>query len=162
MKPEALGKPFVWVHAKAYRTPDDPLPGDGIAWEPVPGSDPVQRRTANWMNAQTAAFGVALSSRLVSTRRRSRSKQSPGAQGNGARPEPGSAGIRRVTRWTARRRPRCLSPFGKRQRQDSLGKCRTSYWGVVARPGLAPRTNSCVQLSTSIFSPDGKACRGAT
>src|SRR3954464_12630170 len=59
VKPDLGGKAFVWVHAKAYRTPDDPLPGDGIAWEPVPG--PTQfTKDSELMNAQTAAWGRAI------------------------------------------------------------------------------------------------------
>lgn len=59
VKPDLGGKAFVWVHAKAYRTPDDPLPGDGIAWEPVPG--PTQfTLNSELMNAQTAAWGRAI------------------------------------------------------------------------------------------------------
>jgi hypothetical protein len=59
VKPDLDGKTFVWVHAKAYRTPDDMLPGDGIAWEPVPG--PTQfTRDSELMNAQTAAWGRAI------------------------------------------------------------------------------------------------------
>lgn len=56
---EIGGKPFICVHAKAYRTPDDQLPGDGLAWEPVPG--PTQfTRDSELMNAQTAAWGRAI------------------------------------------------------------------------------------------------------
>lgn len=59
VKPDLGGQAFVWVHAKAYRTPDDPLPGDGIAWEPVPG--PTQfTKDSELMNAQTAAWGRAI------------------------------------------------------------------------------------------------------
>ena len=59
VKDDLGGKAFVWVHAKAYRTPDDPLPGDGIAWEPVPG--PTQfTKDSELMNAQTAAWGRAI------------------------------------------------------------------------------------------------------
>ena len=50
---------FMVCHAKAYRSPDDPLPGDGVAWEPVPG--PTQfTRDSELMNAQTAAWGRAI------------------------------------------------------------------------------------------------------
>lgn len=50
---------FVVYHAKAYRTPDDPLPGDGWAWEPVPG--PTQfTRDSELQNAETAAWGRAI------------------------------------------------------------------------------------------------------
>ena len=50
---------FILCHAKAYRTQDDPLPGDGVAWEPVPG--PTQfTKDSELMNAQTAAWGRAI------------------------------------------------------------------------------------------------------
>lgn len=53
------GKEFVFCHARAFRSPDDPLPGDGIAWEPVPG--PTQfTKDSELMNAQTAAWGRAI------------------------------------------------------------------------------------------------------
>jgi hypothetical protein len=55
----AGGKDFVVLHARAYRTPDDPYPGDGWAWEPVPG--PTQfTKDSELMNAQTAAWGRAI------------------------------------------------------------------------------------------------------
>lgn len=53
------GKAFVWVHAKAYRDPEDKLPGDGIAWEPVPGPTSFTLNS-ELMNAQTAAWGRAI------------------------------------------------------------------------------------------------------
>ena len=56
---EAGGKPYIWYHAKAYRTPDDPLPGDGWAAEPVPGPTPFTR-DSELMNAETAAWGRAI------------------------------------------------------------------------------------------------------
>lgn len=50
---------FVWYHARAFRTPEDPLPGDGWAAEPVPG--PTQfTRDSELMNAETAAWGRAI------------------------------------------------------------------------------------------------------
>lgn len=56
---EIAGKPFVWYHAQAFRTPDDPRPGDGWAAEPVPG--PTQfTRDSELMNAETAAWGRAI------------------------------------------------------------------------------------------------------
>lgn len=53
------GKPYVWYHARAYRTPDDPLPGDGWAAEPVPGPTPYTK-DSELMNAETAAWGRAI------------------------------------------------------------------------------------------------------
>lgn len=56
---EIGGKPFVWYHAQAFRTPDDEHPGDGWAAEPVPG--PTQfTRDSELMNAETAAWGRAI------------------------------------------------------------------------------------------------------
>src|SRR6185503_8748663 len=56
---EIGGKPFIWYHAQAYRTPDDTLPGDGWAAEPVPG--PTQfTKDSELMNAETAAWGRAI------------------------------------------------------------------------------------------------------
>ncbi len=52
-------KLFIMYTAKAYRTPDDPLPGIGTAWEPFPG--PTQfTKDSELMNAETAAWGRAI------------------------------------------------------------------------------------------------------
>lgn len=53
------GQEFVVFHAQAYRTPDDTRPGDGWAWEPVPGTTPFTKNS-ELMNAQTAAIGRAI------------------------------------------------------------------------------------------------------
>ena len=50
---------FICVRAKAYRSPEDKYPGDGWAWEPVPGTTPFTRNS-ELMNAQTAAIGRAI------------------------------------------------------------------------------------------------------
>lgn len=56
---EAGGKAFIVYHAQAFRTPDDPRPADGWAWEPVPG--PTQfTKDSELMNAETAAWGRAI------------------------------------------------------------------------------------------------------
>ena len=50
---------FVQYTALAYRTPDDPRPALGTAWEPFPG--PTQfTRDSELMNAETAAWGRAI------------------------------------------------------------------------------------------------------
>jgi hypothetical protein len=46
-------------HAAAYRTPDDPRPGHGMASEPLPGLTPYTRGS-ELMNAETSAWGRAL------------------------------------------------------------------------------------------------------
>lgn len=52
-------KTFVVYAAAAYRTPDDPRPGIGWAWEPVPGPTPFTR-DSELMNAETSAWGRAI------------------------------------------------------------------------------------------------------
>jgi hypothetical protein len=57
------GKPFtatfVVVVAAAYRTPDDPRPGVGMAWEVFPGRTPYTLGS-ELMNAETSAWGRAI------------------------------------------------------------------------------------------------------
>lgn len=49
-----------WLcRAMAYRTPDDPRPGVGHAFEPVPGKTPYTR-DSEAMNAETSAWGRAI------------------------------------------------------------------------------------------------------
>lgn len=50
---------FIVVKAYAYRTDDDPRPGTGLAWEPVPGKTNFTR-DSELMNAETSAWGRAL------------------------------------------------------------------------------------------------------
>ncbi len=65
---EIGGKPYIWYHARAYRTPDDPFPGDGWAAEPVPG--PTQfTKDSELMNAETAAWGRAIVALGFSTKK---------------------------------------------------------------------------------------------
>lgn len=54
------GQVRVWVHAKAYRTPDDPHPGDGWSWLGVPGGTSYTRGS-ELENAETSAWGRAIS-----------------------------------------------------------------------------------------------------
>lgn len=50
---------FVVYAAAAYRTPDDPRPGIGIAWEPFPGLSDFTHNS-ELMNAETSAWGRAI------------------------------------------------------------------------------------------------------
>ena len=52
-------KDWVVYTAAAYRTPDDPRPGIGTAWEPIPGPTNFTR-DSEVQNAETAAWGRAL------------------------------------------------------------------------------------------------------
>ena len=55
---------FVVVVAAAYRSPMDPAPGVGMAWEPVPGTTPYTRNS-ELQNAETAAWGRAIVAALA-------------------------------------------------------------------------------------------------
>ena len=63
------GKDWVVFTAEAWRSPDDPAPAQGTAWEPVPG--PTQfTRDSEVQNAETAAWGRAMVAALaVDTRK---------------------------------------------------------------------------------------------
>lgn len=55
---EFAGQCWVIYTAAAYRSPDDPRPGIGTAWEPVPGKTNFTR-DSELMNAETSAWGRA-------------------------------------------------------------------------------------------------------
>lgn len=63
------GKAYVLYTACAYRTPDDPRPGVGIAWELVPGATSFTRGSEA-MNAETAAWGRAIVAVLAADTKR--------------------------------------------------------------------------------------------
>ena len=58
-------KTFIVYAAAAYRTPDDPCPGIGVAWEPFPGRTPYTR-DSELQNAETSAWGRAIVAALAS------------------------------------------------------------------------------------------------
>lgn len=58
------GKDWVVYTAAAYRTPDDPRPGIGTAWEPVPGPTRFTK-DSEVQNAETAAWGRAMVAALA-------------------------------------------------------------------------------------------------
>lgn len=67
---EVIGdKTFVVVVAAAYRTPDDPRPGIGMAYEPWPGRTPYTK-DSELMNAETSAWGRAIVAVLASDSKR--------------------------------------------------------------------------------------------
>lgn len=53
------GQAYVIYTAAAYRSPDDPRPGIGIAWEYVPGKTNFTRGS-EIQNAETSAWGRAI------------------------------------------------------------------------------------------------------
>lgn len=54
--------------AKAYRDPEDPTPGIGHAWEPVPGKTPYTK-DSEVMVAETSAWGRAIVALGISSKR---------------------------------------------------------------------------------------------
>jgi len=63
------GKDWVVFTAAAYRSPEDPRPGQGTAWEPVPGRTPFTR-DSELQNAETAAWGRAIVAALAADTKR--------------------------------------------------------------------------------------------
>lgn len=61
--------PFVAVRAAAYRSPDDPAPGIGWAWEPYPGTTPYTKNS-ELQNAETSAWGRAIVAALAADTRK--------------------------------------------------------------------------------------------
>ena len=55
---------FVLYIAAAYRSPDDPRPGIGMAWEPFPGLTPYSKNS-ELMVAETGAWGRAIVAALA-------------------------------------------------------------------------------------------------
>lgn len=64
------GQSWVVYTAAAYRSPEDPTPGQGSAWEPVPGKTPYTR-DSELQNAETAAWGRAVVAALAADTRKS-------------------------------------------------------------------------------------------
>ena len=67
--------------AACYRNPDDPRPGIGIAWEPVPGRTPFTKGS-ELMVAETSAWGRAIAAVGIGTDRGVASRDEVQAKGN--------------------------------------------------------------------------------
>jgi hypothetical protein len=61
------GQKFIMARGYAYRTPDDPRPGIGSAWEMVPGRTPYTKGS-ELMNLETSCWGRAIAALGVATR----------------------------------------------------------------------------------------------
>jgi hypothetical protein len=68
------GGSYVVYVAAAYRNSDDPRPGIGTAWEPIPGPTPFTK-DSEVQNAETAAWGRALIAIGASTKNGIASKE---------------------------------------------------------------------------------------
>jgi hypothetical protein len=71
---EFAGKSWVVYTAAAYRSPEDPTPGHGTAWEPVPGTSSF-KRDSETMNAETSAWGRAVLAVLAADSKRIASRE---------------------------------------------------------------------------------------
>jgi hypothetical protein len=80
---------FIVYRARAYRTPDDPTPGIGWAWEPVPGPTPFTK-DSELMNAETSAWGRAIVALGIPTKKVASAEEVRNRQDNGAASDPGS------------------------------------------------------------------------
>lgn len=68
---ETIGdRTYIVVIAAAYRTPDDPRPGIGMAYEQFPGRTPYTR-DSELQNAETSAWGRAIVAALAADTKRS-------------------------------------------------------------------------------------------
>jgi len=66
---DIAGQQFVVVVAAAYRTPDDPRPGIGMAYEAYPGKTNFTRGS-ELQNAETSAWGRAIVAALAGDTKR--------------------------------------------------------------------------------------------
>jgi hypothetical protein len=64
---EVEGQRFIMGRAYAYRTPDDPRPGIGSAWEMVPGRTPYTKGS-ELMNLETSCWGRCIAALGIATR----------------------------------------------------------------------------------------------
>ena len=150
---------FVVVVTAAYRTPDDPMPGVGLAWEPFPGRTPYTR-DSELMNAQTGSIGRAIVASLAGDTSRVASRDEVRARAaDRAAPEPDPADSTRA----------CAALLGRIDGLDRDG-LRTLFAETVAlqRAGTvlaadadavrAEITNAAGRLDpdTSTTEPDGQ------
>jgi len=95
--------------AAAYRYPDDPRPGIGLAWEQVPGKTPYTRGS-ELQNAETSAWGRALAAlgfvtsksvasaeEVRSSQEASRARRSAATSSRASSPVPQSNGAHSAT-----------------------------------------------------------------
>lgn len=150
VKPDLDGKSFVWVHAKAFRDPDDPLPGDGIAWEPVPGPTPFTK-DSELMNAQTAAWGRAIVALGFDTKKIA-SRQEVQARNGNHDPH----GLQ-ASRADAVQPAQMIVPFGKHKGKQ-VHEVPRDYWEwCLANDKLQPDLRAAVELHlglTTVGAPD--------
>lgn len=126
---------FVVVAAVARRTPDDPAPGVGLAWEPVPGTTPYTRNS-ELQNAQTAAWGRAIiavgaaDAKVVASAEEVRNRQAE--QPEGQRP--------RQSRPNPQPQPQAQAQPGTGGVEMATDKQRKAIYAICMSRGLEDRT----------------------
>lgn len=82
-----LDKTFIVVVAAAYRNPEDPRPGIGMAYEEFPGRTPYTRGS-ELQNAETSAWGRAIVAALAADTRQGVASQEEVRNRQAERDEP--------------------------------------------------------------------------
>lgn len=81
---------FVIYSATAHRTPDDPHPAVGTAWEPFPGPTKFTK-DSELMNAETAAWGRAIVACGIGSKKIASTQEVQARSGESATPVEASA-----------------------------------------------------------------------
>lgn len=115
-----------WLcRASAFRTPDDPRPGIGHAFEQVPGKTPYTK-DSEAMNAETSAWGRAIVALGFDTKKIA-SRQEVQARSNGhgdGNPDPHGL---QASRADAVQPGQVIVPFGK-HKGKTVQEVPASYW----------------------------------
>lgn len=103
---------FVVYAAAAYRTPDDPTPGIGVAWEPFPGLTSYTKNS-ELMNAETSAWGRAIIAVGASDSKKIATKEDVERRVAEEDAPPAAPAARRGAKGTSKASGDWTMPFGK-------------------------------------------------
>jgi uncharacterized protein (DUF3820 family) len=147
---------FIVCHAKAFRNPDDPLPGDGLAWEPVPG--PTQfTKDSELMNAQTAAWGRAIVALGFDTKKIASKQEVQARHGNTQSVDRQAADVHGLqsSRADAVQPGQVIVPFGK-HKGTQVKDVPRNYWDWwLAQDGKKdPVVLAAVELHLGLTAPE--------
>jgi hypothetical protein len=120
-------KSYIVYAAAAYRTPDDPRPGIGWAWEPVPGPTPFTY-DSELQNAETSAWGRAILALGFETKKIASAEEVRNRSAGAVVPSPAPAGFPQPSSWKAVQEG--MSVYGKATSDDF------NAFGVQAREYL--------------------------
>lgn len=134
----------MWGIARAYRTPDDPLPGIGTASEFINGKSPYTNGS-ELQNLETACWGRACASLNIGTSKGlsskeeiigSRERQAPGpAKPKEVMPEPPS-----VSMETSELQPPPLDPWDVEYVEPALDIPTCLHGPMVRKSGISKKT----------------------